>query len=59
MVIKTCSWTQALLGANLLLVCDLIARLVIYPYEVPVSLVLGILGSAYFLFILLRGNYET
>ncbi len=49
----------ALLGANLLLVCDLIARLVIYPYEVPVSLVLGIIGSAYFLFILLRGNYET
>lgn len=49
----------ALLGANLLLVCDLVSRTIIYPYEVPISLILGIVGSGFFLVVLLRGNYEN
>lgn len=39
-------------GALLLLACDLIARLVVYPYELPVGLILGILGGAMFLWLL-------
>lgn len=46
----------ALLGAIFLLFCDIIGRVVIYPYEVPVSLTVGILGSAIFLFLLMRGK---
>jgi iron complex transport system permease protein len=35
----------ALLGAALVLVCDLIGRTVRFPFELPVSLVMGIVGG--------------
>ncbi|WP_390887318.1 ABC transporter permease [Comamonas aquatica] len=44
----------ALAGAALTLLCDLFGRLVIAPYEVPVGTVMGVVGSALFLVILLR-----
>ena len=44
----------ALSGACLLLVCDLIGRLVRYPFEIPVGSVMGFFGSAVFLWLLLR-----
>lgn len=46
-------WT-ALGGAALVLVCDLLARTVRFPFEVPVGLVMGVVGSAVFLTLLLR-----
>jgi iron complex transport system permease protein len=47
-------WWVALAGAALTLLCDLAGRLVIAPYEVPVGTVMGVVGSALFLVILLR-----
>ena len=44
----------AVVGALLVLVCDLTGRLVIYPYEISVSLIMGIIGSAVFLSMLLK-----
>ena len=44
----------AVVGALLVLVCALTGRLVIYPYEVSVSLIMGIIGSAVFLSMLLK-----
>ena len=44
----------AVVGALLVLVCDLTGRLVIYPYEVSVSLIMGIIGSVVFLSMLLK-----
>jgi iron complex transport system permease protein len=44
----------ALFGAVFVLVCDIIGRLVIFPYEMPVNLIAGILGSLIFLGLLLR-----
>lgn len=41
----------ALVGAAFLLAADILGRLVIYPYEIPIGLVVGVLGS--FIFILL------
>ena len=49
----------ALLGALLVLVCDIIARVVVYPYEVSVGLVMGILGSAAFLALLVRSRVRA
>ena len=43
----------ALMGANLLLVCDLAGRTLDAPYEIPVSTVFGVLGAAVFLYLLL------
>lgn len=42
----------ALSGAGLVLVCDLIGRVLRYPYEVPVGTVFGVVGSAIFLWLL-------
>jgi iron complex transport system permease protein len=44
----------AVLGAGLVLAADLVGRVVRMPYEVPVGVVMGVLGSALFLWFLLR-----
>lgn len=43
----------ALSGAIFLLICDIIGRLVIYPFEVPIGVTVSIVGSIIFLFLLL------
>lgn len=44
----------AIWGAALLLACDLIGRLVVFPYEIPVGTILGVLGAGIFLWLLYR-----
>ncbi|WP_277680284.1 ABC transporter permease [Gracilibacillus dipsosauri] len=44
----------ALLGAIFVLLCDIIGRTIIYPYEIPISLTVGVIGSAIFIYLLLR-----
>ena len=46
----------ALFGAVLLLGADLFGRVVIAPYEIPVGLTVGTLGSMLFLYLILRGE---
>lgn len=47
----------ALLGALAVLICDILSRLINYPFEIPISTILGVFGSFLFLFLLLRkGN---
>ncbi|MDO4296165.1 MAG: iron chelate uptake ABC transporter family permease subunit [bacterium] len=43
----------ALFGAIFVLVCDMIGRIAIYPYELPIELIVGILGSILFVGLLL------
>ncbi len=43
----------ALFGALFVLVCDLVARTVIAPYELPIELIVGIIGSLLFVVLLL------
>ncbi|MRG68068.1 iron chelate uptake ABC transporter family permease subunit [Rhizobium pusense] len=44
----------ATLGAVFVLSCDIIGRTVRAPYEIPIGTVVGVIGSALFLYILLR-----
>lgn len=44
----------ALTGAALILLCDIAGRVVRYPYEIPVGTVVGVVGGAVFLSLLLR-----
>ena len=44
----------ALYGAALLLACDILGRLLIYPFEVPIGLTAGSIGGVVFLIVLLR-----
>ena len=46
----------ALVGANLVLACDILSRVLIRPYELSVSLLLGIIGSLIFILLLWRGG---
>lgn len=43
----------ALFGAVFVLVCDMIGRVVIMPYELPIELIIGIIGSVLFIGLLL------
>ncbi|EIA26635.1 Putative iron compound ABC transporter, permease protein, partial [Candidatus Arthromitus sp. SFB-co] len=44
----------ALVGSVFILICDIIGRVVIYPYEFPIGVTVGVIGSILFLFIVLR-----
>lgn len=52
--VKQTLWITALSGSLFLMVCDMISRVVIAPYEVPVSLTVGVLGSIIFIYLLVR-----
>ena len=42
------------LGAVFILACDLFARVVRFPYEMPLSVIVGVIGAGLFLWLLLR-----
>ncbi|GAA4387507.1 ABC transporter permease [Brevibacterium pityocampae] len=46
----------AVLGAGLVLLCDVVGRIIIFPAEIPIGLTMGVLGSGLFLFLLLWGS---
>lgn len=45
---------SALLGASMLMLCDLAARSLFSPFELPVGVLLNFLGAPFFLFVLIR-----
>ena len=45
-----------LLGIAIVTICDLIGRTIVMPFEVPVSLILGVVGAAVFVALLLRAR---
>ncbi|WP_066874127.1 ABC transporter permease [Clostridium mediterraneense] len=47
-------WVTSLFGAIFLLTCDIIGRILIYPYEIPISLTVGVIGSVVFLYMIFR-----
>lgn len=49
----TVPWVAAL-GALFVLACDIVGRIARYPYEIPIGVVVGVIGSAMFLYLLLR-----
>lgn len=52
----------ALFGALFVLVCDMAGRIVIAPYELPIELIIGIIGSILFIMLLfyrLRGGRKS
>lgn len=44
----------AVMGAGLVVVCDLVGRVIRFPYEIPIGTVFGVVGSGIFLYLLLR-----
>lgn len=50
---KTIPWV-CLSGGGLVLICDMIGRVIRYPFEIPASVILGVFGALIFLFLLLK-----
>ncbi|WP_104037049.1 ABC transporter permease [Vibrio jasicida] len=46
-------WT-AYAGGILVLTCDILGRLIIFPYEIPISMIISILGGSIFIYLVLR-----
>jgi len=49
----------ALLGALIVLLCDIASRLIIFPYEVPISMIISIIGGSIFILLILRGRKDA
>ncbi|MGX1738536.1 ABC transporter permease [Corynebacterium flavescens] len=47
-----------LLGIATVTVCDLIGRTIIAPFEMPVSVILGVIGAVVFVFLIVRSTRE-
>lgn len=45
-----------LVGIATVTVCDIIARIIVWPFEIPVSTILAIVGAVVFIALLLRSN---
>ena len=50
---KTIPWI-CIAGGGLVLLCDIIGRLIRYPFEIPASVILGVVGAVIFLYLLLK-----
>lgn len=46
-------WT-AYWGVVLVLACDILGRVIIFPYEMPISMIISIFGGALFIYLVLR-----
>ncbi|WP_086981286.1 iron chelate uptake ABC transporter permease subunit VctD [Vibrio aphrogenes] len=45
----------AVLGAIFVLACDVVGRVIIFPYEIPISMVISLLGGSVFILLVLKG----
>jgi iron complex transport system permease protein len=47
---------SALLGSIFTLLCDLLARVIFAPYEIPVGIIMSFLGGPFFIYLLIKGR---
>jgi len=57
--IKNSMFETSLLGCIFLFVCDIVGRLVIFPYEIPLALSVGIIGCVAFLLLIFNKKNEN
>ncbi len=47
---------SALLGSAFTLLCDLLARVLFAPFEIPVGIIMSFLGGPFFIYLLIKGK---
>lgn len=52
--IKNTIIETGLIGAILLLICDILSRVILFPYEISISVIMSVMGSLVFLLIIFR-----
>ncbi|TCS36403.1 ABC transporter permease [Reinekea marinisedimentorum] len=55
---RTLPWV-AVIGTGLVLTCDILARVLAFPYEIPVATVMGVIGSIIFLILIHKQNQHA
>ena len=55
---KQTLWITAVSGSLFLVMCDILSRVIRQPYEVPVSLIVGVIGSIIFIVLLVKAAKE-
>ena len=45
-----------MVGSAFLLLCDTLARVIVFPYELPCGLLLSALGAPFLIFLIVRGR---
>ncbi|MBC5629596.1 ABC transporter permease [Clostridium sp. NSJ-6] len=56
--LKKTLYHTALLGPVFLLICDILGRVIIFPFEVSIGMMVGVIGSAIFLYMIIRGTKD-
>ncbi|MGL4848055.1 MAG: ABC transporter permease [Clostridium sp.] len=52
--LKNNIWITGMVGIIFVLICDILSRIIIFPYEIPIGLTVGVIGSIVFLLIIFR-----
>lgn len=52
---KNLPWI-CVLGAGIVLLCDIVGRTIYAPYDIPVGVILGVVGAIIFMYLILRRN---
>lgn len=52
--LKNTLYHTALLGPIFLLICDILGRIIIFPFEISIGLMVGVIGSIIFLYLIVR-----
>ena len=47
---------SALLGGSFTLICDMLARVLFAPFEIPVGIIISFLGGPFFIYLLIKGK---
>lgn len=56
--LKKTLYHTALLGPVFLLICDILGRIIIFPFEISIGMMVGVIGSAIFLYMIIRGTKD-
>ena len=56
--LKKTLYHTALLGPVFLLICDILGRIIIFPFEISIGRMVGVIGSAIFLYMIIRGTKD-
>ena len=56
--LKKTLYHTALLGPVFLLICDILGRVIIFPFEISIGMMVGVIGSAIFLYMIIRGTKD-
>ena len=56
--LKKTLYHTALLGPVFLLICDILGRIIIFPFEISIGMMVGVIGSEIFLYMIIRGTKD-